>query len=112
MKNNTETKPSDTEKQETGGGWMRRLVRRLLRVWNSPYVSEWMPITTAPTNGEQRIIIAEIRNGELIAIDFDAVLEQEQESWELPQTYWVWKSACGNVEDPTHWMPLPSLMNA
>jgi len=69
----------------------------------------WQPIETAPKNGEQRIIIAEIVNGELRDLDFDAVLEQEQESWELPQPYWVWVSAYGRVENPTHWMPLPDV---
>jgi hypothetical protein len=71
-------------------------------------IGAWRPIETAPRNGEIRIIIAEFNHdGELTDIDFDAIYEQECESWELPQPYWVWKSAFGRVEDPTHWMPLP-----
>ena len=71
---------------------------------------EWQPIETAPKNGEIRIIIAEIRqDGEITNIDFDAVLEQESESWEIPALYWVWRSANGNVEEPTHWMPMPEI---
>jgi hypothetical protein len=56
-------------------------------------------------------MIASICDGEIQDIDFDAIYEQEQESWELPQVYWVWKSAYGRVEEPTHWAPLPSLPN-
>ena len=73
--------------------------------------SFWMPIETAPRNGEHRIMIAAIHNGEIQDIDFDAVFEQEQESWELPQAYWLWKSAYGRIEEPTHWAFLPSLPN-
>ena len=73
--------------------------------------SFWMPIETAPRNGEHRIMIAAIHNGEIQDIDFDAVFEQEQESWELPQAYWLWKSAYGRIEEPTHWAFLPSLAN-
>jgi hypothetical protein len=67
----------------------------------------WQPIETAPRNGELRIIIAEIINGVIVDLDFDAVFEQEQESWEMPQPYWVWTSAFGRIENPTHWIPLP-----
>lgn len=72
-------------------------------------MSTWQPIETAPKNGEQQIIIAEIRDGEVVSMDYDAVLEKESESWELPQEYWVWKSAYGNVEEPTHWIPMPEI---
>lgn len=70
-------------------------------------VNSWMPIDTAPLNGEARIMIASIHDGEIQDIDFDAVLEEEQESWEIPQRYYIWKSAYGRVEDPTHWAYLP-----
>ena len=73
---------------------------------------EWQPIETAPKNGEQRIMITRIVDGEITDIDFDATFEQDQESWEIPQFYWVWKSAFGRVEDPTHWAPLPCIDSA
>lgn len=69
----------------------------------------WQPIETAPKDGKTRIIIAKIANGEIKDIDFDAVLEEECESWEMPQSYWVWKSAFGRVEEPTHFMLMPPL---
>ena len=70
----------------------------------------WQPIESAPKDGEKRIIIAEFRgDGELVDIDFDATLEEECESWEMPQPYWVWKSAFGRIENPTHWIELPAL---
>jgi hypothetical protein len=69
----------------------------------------WRPIESAPKDGAQRIIIAQFRdNGELVDMDFDAVFEEEYESWEIPKPYWIWKSAYGRIEEPTHWMPLPS----
>jgi hypothetical protein len=71
----------------------------------------WQPIETAPHNGEQRIIIAEIRNDELVDIDFDAQFVEERESWEMPQPYWIWQSAFGRLENPTHWTPMPELSN-
>jgi hypothetical protein len=83
--------------------------QRAWEAWQAARERQWRPIESAYKNGEHRIIIAAIHNGEIQEIDFDAVLEQEQESWELPQTYWVWKSANGRVEEPTHWMPLPNL---
>lgn len=76
---------------------------------NVENISFWMPIETAPRNGESRIMIAAIRDGEIQDIDFDAIYEQEQESWEMPQVYWVWKSAFGRIEEPTHWAYLPSI---
>lgn len=69
----------------------------------------WMPIETAPKNGEQRIMIAHISNGDVTDIDFDAVFAEDRESWEIPEPYWYWKSAFGRVEEPTHWAPLPAI---
>ena len=67
----------------------------------------WQPIETAPRDGN--IIIATIRDGEVVAMDYDAMYELEQESWEIPQPYWIWKSANGSVEEPTHWIPMPQI---
>lgn len=54
-------------------------------------------------------MIANICDGEIQDIDFDAIFTEEHESWELPQPYWIWQSAFGRVEEPTHWAPLPSM---
>jgi len=70
------------------------------------HVGAWLPIEEAPKDGSFRIIIAQFRGKELVDLDFDAVLEKESESWEMPQEYWVWKSAFGRVEEPTHFMIL------
>jgi hypothetical protein len=72
-------------------------------------IPAWQPMATAPKDGRTRIIIAQFRGSELVDIDFDAVLERESESWEMPEVYYVWKSAWGRIEEPTHWMILPPL---
>lgn len=69
----------------------------------------WQPIDTAPKSGEKRIIIATIRDGDVVDIDFDATYEEDYESWEIPQPYWFWKSAHGRLEEPTHWIPMPEI---
>lgn len=68
---------------------------------------QWQPIETAPTDGKQDIFIAKIVDGEVKAVDFYALQEWEQESWEIPKPYLIWVSAYGNVEEPTHWAPMP-----
>ena len=68
---------------------------------------QWQPIETAPKDGKTRIMIADIRDGEILDMDYDAIYESERESWEMPAIYWIWTSANGRVEHPTHWAPLP-----
>jgi hypothetical protein len=68
----------------------------------------WQPIETAPKSGDPRIMIAQFVGGELHDIDFDAVYEEDYESWEMPQLYGIWVSAFGRVEEPTHWALLPT----
>lgn len=73
-------------------------------------MSEWQPIETAPRDGgETGILIAEIVNGEVVALDYDAIWASDYESWEMPQVYWYWASANGSVEEPTHWSPMPAM---
>lgn len=70
---------------------------------------QWQPIETAPTDGSQDIFIAVIRNGRVLDIDFYASVEITSESWELPQEYSYWASEFGNIEEPTHWAPMPEM---
>lgn len=70
---------------------------------------KWQPIETAPTDGSVDIFIAVIHNGEVQQIDFYAAQEWESESWEMPNKYLIWTSAFGNVEEPTHWSPMPKM---
>jgi hypothetical protein len=64
---------------------------------------QFFSIETAPTDNKVPLILARIIDGEICEMDFDAVYEKESESWEMPQEYWIWKSAFGRVEEPTHW---------
>jgi hypothetical protein len=70
---------------------------------------KWKPIETAPTDGSIPIFIAKIIGGEVKAIDYDAMIQTDYESWEMPQEYSYWASAFGNVEEPTHWCEMPQL---
>ena len=70
---------------------------------------QWQPIATAPTDGSQDIFIAVISDGEVKQIDFYACIETDSESWELPKEYSYWASAFGNIEEPTHWAPMPEM---
>lgn len=72
-------------------------------------ITEWQPIETAPTDGSVDIFIATLHNGKVQQIDFYAHQELESESWEMPQQYLIWVSAFGNVEEPTHWAPMPKI---
>ena len=67
--------------------------------------TKWLPIETAPKDNERPLWIAQFNQdtGKLIALDWDASWEREQESWEIPQVYYIWRSANGSVEEPTHW---------
>lgn len=71
-------------------------------------IKTWLPIASAPKDNKRPLFIARFNNdGSMQSFDYDASYEQEQESWEIPQLYWVWMSANGNVEEPTHWMYQP-----
>lgn len=65
----------------------------------------WHPIETAPKDNKQPLYLARFDpdTGELIELDWDAYWEAESESWEMPQVYYIWRSANDRVEDPTHW---------
>lgn len=65
----------------------------------------WHPIETAPKDNKHPLYLAQFNldTGELIELDWDAAWESESESWEIPEVYYIWRSANGRVEEPTHW---------
>lgn len=64
----------------------------------------WQPIETAPKDNKRPLYLAHFNDaGEMTEIDFNASWEAEQESWEIPQVYYIWVSEHGRVEEPTHW---------
>lgn len=66
--------------------------------------SKWHPIETAPKDNKRPLWLAEFNeDGSLRELDWDGAWEIEQESWEMPEYYYVWCSANGRVEEPTHW---------
>lgn len=70
-----------------------------------PNAVAWHPIETAPKDNKRPLYLAQFNTdtGELIDLDWDASWEAESESWEIPQVYYIWRSANGRVEEPTHW---------
>lgn len=70
-----------------------------------PNAVVWHPIETAPKDNKRPLYLAQFNTetGDLIDLDWDASWEPESESWEIPQVYYVWRSANGRVEEPTHW---------
>ena len=65
----------------------------------------WHPIETAPKDNKHPLYLAQFDHdtGELIELDWDAAWEAESESWEIPQVYYIWRSANDRVGEPTHW---------
>lgn len=70
-----------------------------------PSTVAWHPIETAPKDNKRPLYLAQFNTetGDLIDLDWDASWEPESESWEIPQVYYIWRSANGRVEEPTHW---------
>ncbi len=70
-----------------------------------PNAVVWHPIETAPKDNKRPLYLAQFNTetGDLIDLDWDASWEPESESWEIPQVYYIWRSANGRVEEPTHW---------
>ena len=70
-----------------------------------PNAVTWHPIETAPKDNKRPLYLAQFNTetGDLIDLDWDASWEPESESWEIPQVYYIWRSANGRVEEPTHW---------
>lgn len=65
---------------------------------------DWRPIDTAPKDNKRPLCIARFNDdGSLQSFDYDAIWKSESESWEIPEVYYYWASANGNVEEPTHW---------
>lgn len=72
-------------------------------------VVAWQPIETAPKNNKRPLLLARFNDdGSLQSFDYDGSWESERESWELPNVYYYWSTANGNVEEPSHWMYQPS----
>lgn len=68
----------------------------------------WKPIETAPKDNKRPLFIARFNdNGTMQSFDYDASWESESESWEIPEVYYYWASANGNVEEPSHWAYQP-----
>lgn len=71
-------------------------------------VPEWQPIETAPKDNKIPLFLARFNeDGTLQSFDYDGIWDSDYESWEIPQVYYFWASANGNVEEPTHWMSQP-----
>lgn len=65
---------------------------------------EWRPIATAPKDNKRPLLIARFNDdGSMQSFDYDAIWKSESESWEIPEVYYYWASANGDVEEPTHW---------
>ena len=74
----------------------------------APTMSEWQPIETAPKDNKVPLFLARFNeDGTIQSFDYDGIWESDYESWEMPQVYYFWASANGNVEEPTHWMLQP-----
>lgn len=79
-----------------------REIERLTAAFN------WQPIETAPKDNKRPLLLAHFgHKGELTCVDFDGSWERGSESWEMPQEYYFWGSANGNVDEPTHWAYQP-----
>lgn len=77
-------------------------------------MSNWIPIEQAPKDNKRPLYLAQFAsNGRLVELDWDATWEAESESWEMPQIYYIWRTANGRVEEPTHFAymdePLPPI---
>lgn len=83
----------------------RTLAQRAAVGVSPPSGVAWHPIETAPKDNKHPLYLAQFNpdTGELIELDWDASWEAESESWEIPQVYYIWRSANGRVEEPTHW---------
>lgn len=69
---------------------------------------DWKPIETAPKDNKRPLFIARFNDdGTMQSFDYDATWESESESWEIPEVYYYWASAHGNVEEPSHWAYQP-----
>ena len=70
--------------------------------------AQWQPIETAPKDNKIPLLLARFNDdGSLQSIDYNGIWESDRESWEIPERYWYWASAHGNVEEPSHWMYQP-----
>lgn len=81
----------------------KRYTHPLPAVVTEPHPA-WLPIESAPRDNKRLLYLARFNpdTGELQELDFDGIWESESESWEMPQVYYFWASACG-IEEPTHW---------
>ena len=76
-------------------------------------ISNWQPISTAPTDNKRALYLARIdQDGQLLELDFNGAWERWVESWEMSHINgWDWVSANG-IDEPTHWAyqdePLPT----
>lgn len=71
-------------------------------------MTAWQPIETAPKDNVYPLLLARFNDdGTLQSFDYDGSWERDRESWEIPQEYYYWASAHGNVEEPSHWMYQP-----
>jgi hypothetical protein len=75
--------------------------------------AQLLPIESAPRDGSA-ILIATVSEGELHEIDigiwqYDPGMNNPN-GYEPP--YWYWATDRGDIEEPTHWMPLPKIIQS
>jgi hypothetical protein len=73
----------------------------------STLAPEWQPIETAPKDGTVMILLEHRREYSSSTIDFGCFEFIENSDWDGAAVY-GWMSNEGKIEEPTHWMPLPT----
>jgi hypothetical protein len=70
-------------------------------------MSEWQPIETAPKDGTMVLLLEHRRAYSSSTIDFGCFEFIEISDTDGHRIY-DWTSNDGRIEEPTHWMPLPT----
>lgn len=103
--NGEERTEFDKGYEQASGECAEALEAALRAADNRDAAGVWRPIETAPKDNARPLYLARFNpdTGELQGIDWDGSWEAESEGWEMPQIYYVWKSAHATVDEPTHW---------
>ena len=96
MKNENQNRSQPTPNSPAGRGWMIRLVRLLVCVWDSPYTQKWMSISIAPRDGNDIIVYCPPAHGlnHLVSVC----------AWHEDAGFCVCE-----LREPTLWIPLPNV---